>query len=247
MKLLLILALIWPLPGSEVPQTGSRCLSVTRTLFVREGTPPRRLILKHPKGEIRISSAGDVRNLSVQARLRNPAPEDDESTIGLSLTSHNGTARIRSRSGERIIDLDIRMPDSWGLRLKHGELGDIFIHGLCGEMEIQSLNGSLHLESVSGPILASTEEGDITASFISIPPATAMALISVAGRVSLSLPGESNSRIHMRSRAGRIRTDFPISGIHSGWTEVLLGDGGPLIRLESMDNHVSLHRIGKKR
>ena len=247
MNLILILALIWPLAGPDAPMAGPRCLAVTRTLFLQEGVTTGRLILNHPKGEVRISSAGDARNLFVQARLRNPFPEDNESTIGLRLTSHNGTATIQSRSGERIIDLDIRMPATWGLRLKHGELGDIFVHGLSGEMEIQSRNGNLHLESVAGPILANTEEGDITAGFISIPPATAMALISVAGRVSISLPAESASRIHMRSRGGRIRTDFPISGVHSGWTEVLLGGGGSLIRLESMENHVSLHRIVKKR
>lgn len=247
MSILLIFALICPQPGpgSHLPE--NRCLAVTRTLFVTDAHSPRRLILNHPKGKVRITAAAEARKLVVQARLRNAGPRDNESEIGLKLTSHNGTVTLTSRSSERIIDLDIRMPGFWNLRLGHGELGDIFVHGLEGEMEIHSQGGNLHLESAAGPVLASSEEGNITAAFSSLPADTAMAIVSVAGRVTVSLPADASARVLLRSRIGRIRTDFPISGNNSGWAEVRLGNGGSLIRVESKENQVNLYKFRKKR
>jgi len=241
MKIRPTLPMILCVLAISLPAAQSQCLSVTRTLMLDRHSTPKRLLVNHPKGEVRIS-AGDSRSLVVQARLRIPASGDNESSIGLKISRHNGSVMIHTRSGERIIDLDIQMPETWALRLDHGERGDVYVHGIRGEAEIQSRLGDVHMESMSGPVLGHTVEGDLNAGFAVVPEDAAMVLISVSGRVTVSLPADSHARVRLRSRNGKVQSDFPMGETASGWKEARIGTGGPLIRLESLENLVILRR-----
>jgi len=236
-----MLAVILLVLATMAPAEPPECLSVTRTLTLDQAGGPKRLLLNHPKGEVRIS-AGDSHRLVVQARLRNPAPGDNEAAIGLEIRPQNGKIRLNTRSSERVIDLDIRMPGSWALRLDHGDRGDVFVHGIRGEAEIQSRWGDVHLEAMAGPVLGHTVEGNLDAAFTAVPADAAMVLISVSGRVTVSIPGSASARVRMRGRGGNVQSDFPLRETASGWREAQLGTDGPLIRLESLENLVSLRR-----
>jgi len=70
-------------------------------------------------------------------------------------------------------------------------------------------------------------------------------LSSLEGNVSLTLPNEINARVRIGTGSGEIATDFPVTvpgGFRGKGLEGNLGQGGPMITLNTLSGNVELRR-----
>ncbi len=72
--------------------------------------------------------------------------------IGLEATEDNNRVVVRTSSFNREIDLAIKVPRDFSLKLSAMNNGKIIVEGVNGELEISNLNDDIRLTDVSGAV-----------------------------------------------------------------------------------------------
>jgi DUF4097 and DUF4098 domain-containing protein YvlB len=141
------------------------------------------------------------------------------------------------------VDFTVRVPR--GARLDKISVvnGELEIAGISGEVDGSSVNGSVRVNNVSGHIDLSSVNGSVEVE------ATAedkdVRLHSVNGRVSLTLPSDTQSDISAKTVNGSIHNDFGLAvdkGRYVGsHLKGKLGSGGAHVELDTVNGSIDLH------
>ena len=136
-----------------------------------------------------------------------------------------------------------------------GVTGDVDANTVSGALEAQGVNGRLNFRSVSGDLTlaegwlerldAHAVSGDVTAD-VDLDPLGGLQVTTVSGEVTLRLPAESDTKVHLHSISGDVRSEFeglkrssaPASHSVSG----NLGAGSGLVSVTTMSGRVVLLR-----
>jgi len=163
---------------------------------------------------------------------------------------------VATNSHKRTIDLHVRRPIHFSLKLKTYHNGEIHIKNVSGEMEITNINGDVSLEEVKGSAVVNTIDGDILAEFRDVTPDAPMAFTSVEGKIDVIFPSDIKATVKMKSDNGEIFSDFDvvmekrksqtdlsnITGIKKvsleEWTQGSINGGGPIILLKSLEGNI---------
>ena len=140
-----------------------------------------------------------------------------------------------------------------------GVTGDVDANTVSGALEAQGVNGRLNFRSVSGDLTlaegwlerldAHAVSGDVTAD-VDLDPLGGLQVTTVSGEVTLRLPAESDTKVHLHSISGDVRSEFeglrrssaPASHSVSG----SLGAGSGLVSVTTMSGRVVLLRRAER-
>ena len=181
---------------------------------------------------------------------------------GLEVTEKNNRVTVSTKNYNLPIDLSIRLPRHMSLKLACVNRGDIYVENVVGDLEVNNVNGAVTLAKISGSVVAHALNKDLKVSFDRIANDKAMSFTSLNGDIDITLPPSSHFDLKMSSKQGEIHSDFDLE-LNSGKAKVeanrqgrgisyrisrekvlhgKLGNGGPVLNLETFNGHVYLRR-----
>ena len=176
---------------------------------------PGSLVVNHFKGSITVTGY-DGNLVIVDASLRFPPKnrgglkQINLASINLEANENNNRVELSSNSHEKTIDLQIRVPYHFSLKLQNYDNGPIEVRNLVGEMDISNQNGDINIFNLQGSAILNTVDGGIKVLFKKVTPNIPMSFSSLEGSIDLSFPGTLQALLKMKSDHGDIFSDFEI-------------------------------------
>ena len=232
---------------------------------------PGKLIVDHIKGSIHVLGyQGEAVIINASSRLSKTKIKSKTDNIGLhnnasdkiqlSAQEKNNEIVVTTNSHRGTIDLEIRIPINFSLKLKTYYNGNIHVQNVSGDLEITDINGDVNLENISGSAVVNTIDGHIFAHFKKVTPDVPMAFSSVEGKIDVTFPSNIKAYVKMKSDNGEIFNDFKIqidkrktqinqfdkTGAHrislENWTNGKINGGGPEILLKTLEGNIYVRK-----
>jgi hypothetical protein len=130
----------------------------------------------------------------------------------------------------------------------HTVNGKVEVDDLQGNVEAATVNGSIDV-STTGLATARTVNGSIRAEMGEGDWQDGLEFRTVNGSIDLTMPRNVDADLEARSMNGRIVSDFPITAtghITSRRLSGSIGDGGPRLRMETINGGIELHSSGHR-
>jgi hypothetical protein len=182
----------------------------------------------------------------------------------LSAEERNNRLKIESSSFTRPINLTIKVPQKFSLKVSTVNNGTISIENVNGELEIDNVNGPIELTNVGGSAVANTINGAIKATFANVNATAPMAFSTLNGRIDVTFPASAKANFKLKSDRGDIYSDFDMdidrsqpqatrssqSGMYrvavENWVNGKINGGGPEIMMKSMQGNIYVRKAGAK-
>ena len=129
----------------------------------------------------------------------------------LSAEERNNRVQVNADSWRRSVDLTIRVPRQFSLKLSTVNHGNIEVENVSGQIEVNNVNGDIELRNVSGSAVANTVNGKLIAAFREVSPDAPMAFTTLNGPVDVTFPGSVKMSPRMKSDRGEIYSDFDMA------------------------------------
>lgn len=170
------------------------------------------------------------------------------------------TDKQRTHSHQKSVDLTIKVPQRFSLKLHTVNNGDVTVDNVIGELEINNVNGPITLTNISGSAVAQTVNGDLKVSFRTVSNNTLMAFSTLNGQVDVTFPASVKLDTKLKSDRGDIFTDFDIdvdknqsqatrtnqSGMYrvtvDDWVYGKINRGGPEVMMKNMNGNIYLRK-----
>lgn len=155
-------------------------------------------------------------------------------------------------------DVELRVPRSAHLKLTTVN-GEVTVDGVAGEFQLSSVNGGIGVSGAQGSGHAKTVNGPVTLAFAGNPRGP-VSVKSVNGKIDLTFPADLHADFVLKTFNGRMVSDFPMiatadavqaepsaQGMKRIWraggpSRGRVGNGGPLVHVESFNGGVTIHR-----
>lgn len=178
-----------------------------------------RFAFENPKGSVNITGY-DGTVVLVKGRQRDSYTGSTGNQGSLKLLQSyqfNLSAEVRENeillkceTFNRTVDFDIMIPRNFSLNVSSADNGQITILRLDGEIEARNTNGNIDARNVSGPVVLSTVFGEARVAFSKINPGKPSMITSYDGNVEVTLPGDSNIDVSVKTAKGKILTDLDL-------------------------------------
>lgn len=195
--------------------------------YTRERLDEAQIIVEPGADNIRISTKYPEGNQNFrgdpQGRLNNPA------TVDYTLFVPRG-ARI---DGIEIIN------------------GGLSLEGLTNDVRASSINGNVTARGLVGEAKLSTVNGNLEATFNQLDALKSIALTSVNGNVTITIPSDANANLRASNVHGGIANDFGLpvrKGEYVGYDLAgQLGQGATRIKLANVNGQITIRRASDGR
>lgn len=213
-------------------------------------------VTTHSKQEVEVILIKASKNKEPKGNkrgLKRIAKQDLDVTI----SEDNNRVSIDSDQNSRI-DMKIKLPENFSVKITTHHNGDIEINGVTGEIEAQAHHGGIRLEDVSGSVVANTHHGSVIVNLLQIDNSTPMAFTTYHGDVDISFPASLTGTLKMKSSKGEIYTDFDIVPLKTkietvtrgtrkeikleGWTHGECGGGGEEMTFKTYHGDVIIRK-----
>jgi hypothetical protein len=213
------------------------------------------------------------KDVIIDASTRSSNRTDDRSTssggmrristnnaLDVSAEEKNNHIRVNATSHQKPVNLTIRVPQRFSLKISTVNEGDITVENVNGELEINNVNGPIELTNIGGSAVANTINGDLTATFRDVSPNAPMAFSTLNGRVDVTFPASVKANVKLKSDRGDIFSDFDIdvdksqpkgtrsakSGMYrvsiEDWVYGKINNGGPEVMMKSMQGSIYVRK-----
>lgn len=180
------------------------------------------------------ATAEEARALAAQVRV--------ETDGGVRVTGPD--SRTQERQWWASIRLDV--PRNAELDLE-ADNGGIHIEDFAGRAKFSTVNGGIHLDRVGGHLVGRTINGGLHVNLTGSEwQGEGLDVTTTNGGVHLEIPSGYNARLETGTVNGGVHSDLPVTtgrrrGHAGGRIETDLGQGGPLLRLQTTNGglHVS--------
>lgn len=180
--------------------------------------------------------------------------------LELSAEEKNNRVKVSASSHFRPVNLTIKVPQRFSLKLNTVNNGDITVENVNGELEINNVNGPIELHEISGSAVAQTINGDIKVDFRNVNANTPMAFSTLNGNVHVTFPASVKANLKLKSDRGDVYSDFdmdieksqpkPTRSNESGWYRVTVDDwvnaklngGGPEVMMKNMNGNIYVRK-----
>lgn len=178
----------------------------------------------------------------------------------LSAEEKNNRVVVSSGNISATINLTIRVPQRFSLKLHTVNNGDIMVDNVTGELEVNNVNGAITLTNITGSAVANTINGDMKASFRQVENNAPMAFSTLNGNVDVTFPASVKATVKLKSDRGEIFTDFDIdvdknqpkasrssqSGMYrvaiEDWVYGKINNGGPEVMMKNMNGNIYVRK-----
>ncbi|MBA2378231.1 MAG: hypothetical protein H0V76_01495 [Blastocatellia bacterium] len=153
---------------------------------------------------------------------------------------------VMGRRGKAEVQYRLSVPRTARLEEIETINGSVDVSNFVNFTKVSAVNGAVTAKNLSGSANLSTVNGEVCADFSSLTAGTRISLGTVNGRVSLTIPSDSNATIKADSLTGNITNDFGI-GVRKGEfvgsnLHGRLGSGDANIDLNSVSGALSVMR-----
>ncbi|MDB5242987.1 MAG: hypothetical protein JWP57_3612 [Spirosoma sp.] len=180
--------------------------------------------------------------------------------LDISAEEKNNRVRVNANSHQKPVNLTIKVPQRFSLKLSTVNNGDITVENVNGELEINNVNGAIELTNISGSAVANTINGDLKATFKDVSANAPMAFSTLNGRIDVTLPASAKANMKLKSDRGDIFSDFDIdvdksqpkstrsaqSGMYKvsvdDWVYGKINKGGPEFMMKSMQGSIYIRK-----
>jgi DUF4097 and DUF4098 domain-containing protein YvlB len=132
-------------------------------------------------------------------------------SLNLTAEEKNNRVEISTESWKGPIDLAIKVPRNFSLKVSTVNDGDIAVENVAGELEVTNVNGDIKLLQVAGSAVANTVNGDLIATFARTTAGAPMAFSTLNGKVDVTLPASVSAALKMKSDRGSVYSDFDVA------------------------------------
>ncbi|MFD1144348.1 DUF4097 family beta strand repeat-containing protein [Larkinella insperata] len=131
---------------------------------------------------------------------------------GLDITAKEKNNAVQVSSGmiNRSVNLHIKVPQQFSLKVSTVNNGDIVVENVNGELEVKNVNGQVQLTNVSGSAVANTVNGPVKATFRNVNADAPMAFSTLNGNLDVTFPANAKFNVKLKSDQGDIYTDFDV-------------------------------------
>lgn len=182
------------------------------------------------------------------------------SSMDLSAEEKNNRVRISSSSHFRPVNLTIKVPQRFSLKLSTVNEGNVTVENVSGELEINNVNGPIELHNIGGSAVAQTINGDVKVDFRDVSVNTPMAFSTLNGNVHVTFPPSVKANLKLKSDRGDVYSDFDMDieksqpkanrSSESGWYRVTVDEwvngkingGGPEIMMKNMNGNIYVRK-----
>ncbi|GAB4021856.1 hypothetical protein GCM10028773_32180 [Spirosoma koreense] len=172
----------------------------------------------------------------------------------------NNTVKIEANSMRQPVDLTIKVPQQFSLRIGTINQGDISVENVNGEMEVKNVNGAIELNGVSGSAVANTVNGAVKATFKNVNTDAPMAFSTLNGSVDVTFPASAKMNLKLKSDRGDVYSDFDIdvdktqpkvnrtsqNGMYrvtvDDWVQGKVNGGGREIMMKNMNGNIYVRK-----
>ncbi|MGA8214802.1 MAG: DUF4097 family beta strand repeat-containing protein [Candidatus Sulfotelmatobacter sp.] len=224
-------------------------------------TPDGRVELDNINGAVHISTwdhnevkLDAIKYADAKDRLDDARIEIDSGKDYLSIRTtyrdHDLTFNLGSHNNPPSVEYTLTVPRT--ARLDEIQLinGSLDVTGVTGEVHASCINGRLEAHNLAGRAELSTINGHLDAKFDQLS-GTSVELRSVNGPVELTIPSDSKAEIEASTVSGAIDNDFGLRVNHHRFVghdlRGELGNGGPRIKLESVNGHIEIRHASDGR
>ncbi|MBE9462951.1 DUF4097 family beta strand repeat-containing protein [Dyadobacter subterraneus] len=209
--------------------------------------------------------------VSKGAAERNEEPKDEAARgmkrissgrngLDLTIEEEKNNVRIKPSMPRYPVNLTIKVPQNFTLRVGAINEGDVVIDNVNGEFEISNVNGAIMLNNISGSVVANTVNGNVKASFKSINPESPMAFSTLNGNVDVTFPAAAKFDVKLKSDRGEIFSDYDVDvdktqpktvktakeGLYkisiSDWVQGKVNGGGKEVMMKNMNGNIYVRK-----
>lgn len=179
--------------------------------------------------------------------------------LELSAEEKNNKIDVNSSSYRQPINLSIKVPQQFSLKVSTVNKGNILIENVSGELEINNVNGDIIMTNVAGSAVANTVNGVIKANFKSVTDSP-MAFTTLNGNVDVTFPATIKMNAKVKSDRGEVYSDFDMDidksvpiGVRSSqngmykvsvdeWIQGKVNGGGSEIMMKNMQGNIYIRK-----
>jgi hypothetical protein len=179
--------------------------------------------------------------------------------LELSAEEKNNKVNVHSSSHRQSINLTIKVPQQFALKVSTINNGDIVIDNVTGELEINNVNGDITMTNVAGSAVANTVNGVIKANFKSVTDSP-MAFTTLNGNVDITFPATVKMNAKVKSDRGEVYSDFDMDidksapkGVRSNqngmykvsideWIQGKVNGGGAEVMMKNMHGNIYIRK-----
>ena len=181
-------------------------------------------------------------------------------SLNLTVEEKNNVVEISTESHVRPVDLTIKVPQNFSLKISTVNNGDILVENVSGELEISNVNGPIQLKQVSGSAVATTVNGNLIATFKNVNTGAPMAFSTLNGKVDVTFPSNVKAALKMKSERGEVYSDFDVAVDKStpkvtktsengltrlstdDWTRGKINNGGAEVMMKTFNGNIYLRK-----
>jgi hypothetical protein len=198
-------------------------------------------VMAWDKGEVRVVAKIEVHGKSLA----------DAEALAQEVRVETGSREVRSSGPHNLVghrnwsvSYDVWAPAATDLRLRTTN-GGLNVEGINGVVDIETTNGGIDLKGVAGDVRAETTNGGITIALAgSTWNGAGIRAETTNGGIRLIVPEGFSAVLEAETTNGGIDVDFPVTiqGRLGKDLHARLGEGGPVIHLETTNGGVSIRR-----
>lgn len=180
--------------------------------------------------------------------------------LDVSAREKNNTVNVDVNSMQQTVDLTIKVPQQFTLRIGTVNHGEITVDNVNGELEVNNVNGAIELTNISGSAVANTVNGAVKATFKSVNAEAPMAFSTLNGNVDVTFPTTAKMNVKVKSDRGDIYSDFDIdvdknqprvnrtnqNGMYrvaiDDWVQGKVNGGGREIMMKNMNGNIYIRK-----
>jgi hypothetical protein len=172
----------------------------------------------------------------------------------------NNNVEVGTDNVLKTINLTIKVPRKFSLKLNTVNNGEIKIENVNGSFELENVNGGIKMKNVTGSALANTVNGDLIADFDEVTAGIPMAFTTLNGDVNITFPPSVKANLKLLSEMGEVYSDFDIDvskspskvqhsnekGVYKiqkdKWTYGKINSGGAEILMKNMHGDINIKK-----
>lgn len=232
---------------------------------------PGTLVVSLIRGSIRVTGAPG-NQVVIDAISKQDKPEKKEETVDgmkrisksnamdITATEDKNVVNVTSKLFHKAMELNIKVPQKFTLKVSTINDGDITIENVDGEMEITNVNGDIRMTNISGSAVANTVNGLLKANFKTVDAKSPMAFSTLNGNVDVTLPATAKFDVKLKSDRGEIYSDFDVDvdktvpqatrtakdGMYKvsveDWVKGKVNGGGSEIMMKNMNGNIYVRK-----
>jgi hypothetical protein len=179
---------------------------------------------------------------------------------GLEVEERDNRVSVDSDGPPSPVHIVARVPRRAKLDLSTVNEGEIVVRDITGDLQLENVNGPITATNINGSVIAESVNSPLVVGLAAVPAGGATSLSSLNGDITLTLPANVKTELHLDSGRGEVASDFELDvkpskpviernerrgGVSVKMENVIVATvngGGPVIRIKTYNGDIKLSK-----